>query len=421
MGSDRSGPTRILTRRSARASTNPALSAAPILATQISTAGILPVPRRRRTRVTLPPFDPIRRPSGTRDLGPVVARAERKPQLADLGDFGPATSHGGWDLICDLASPIAVGAEPCYRLGLPRAERAAAERRYTYRWTVRRRTDGGPIWQMVTDVPELRIAAAAPGRYLVEVVALAGGTPTGMRLSLDHDVEHEPETLTAKLQGASRSLAEAMRELVTDLRPYIIGAAAATGPQGITSRCLAAVLFIEVLSRPKAMRERELDEVSALIAARERGDRPSPESGALDRLLGVGQLRPTTAAMAIGAVPWSDQDRNDRRPTRDQIKANYDALPLATKQAIFTRLRWPKSNIAIAATLLSTLKNRANRYPALTRAQFAADPTAVGIVATEYVSGPTLTPAAAARPSGYGSWVWHQMQETLMRQFFDDD
>jgi hypothetical protein len=416
MGSDRSDPTRILTRQSAGASTNP------ILATQLSTAGMLPVPKRRRTRVTvIPPFDPIRRPSGTRDLGMAPVRAERKPQLAGLGDFGPATSHGEWDLICDLASPMAIGAEPCYRLGLPRAERSSAGRCYTYRWTVRRRTDGGPIWQMVTTVPELRIAAAAPGRYLVEVVALASGTPMGVRLSLDHDVELEPETLTAKLQGASTPFADAMRELVTDLRPYIIGAAAATGPRGITSRCLAALLSIEVLSRPKVMRERELDEVGALMAALERGERLSPASGALDRLLGVGQIRPMTAAMVSGAVPWSDQDRNDRRPARDQIKASYEALPLGTKQTIFTQLRWPKSNIAMAATFLSTLKNRANRYPALTRAQFAADPSAVGIVATEYVSGATLTPAAEATPSGYGSWVWHQMQETLMQQFFADD
>ena len=59
--------------------------------------------------------------------------------------------------------------------------------------------------------------------------------------------------------------------------------------------------------------------------------------------------------------------------------------------------------------------------PETVRAQLAADPHAVGIVATEYVSGATHTAAADARPSGYGSWVWHQMQESLMQRFFPDD
>ena len=95
--------------------------------------------------------------------------------------------------------------------------------------------------------------------------------------------------------------------------------------------------------------------------------------------------------------------------------------PAATKRGIFTQLRWPRSNIAMAARLLAALKNRANRFPSLTRAQFAADARAVAIVATEYVGGPTSTPAGEATPSSYGSWVWQQMRETLVQRFFADD
>jgi hypothetical protein len=69
---------------------------------------------------------------------------------------------------------------------------------------------------------------------------------------------------------------------------------------------------------------------------------------------------------------------------------------------------------------LSTLKNRANRYPALTAAQLAADPSAVEVVATEY-AGRVTRPPAVARSSSYGSRVWQQMQGPLMQQFFPDD
>ncbi len=391
-------------------SSEPSVSGAQLLALQLSQSIVMgsPALARRRARVTvLPPLDPIRRPLGTRDVAESLPRGgvELQPGTGfGFGELGQSTSHGAWDLICDLTSPFAVGAEPRYRLGPAGGERSSPDPRSTYRWTVRDRADGRPIWRTVTAAPELRISAAAPGRYVVEVVVLASGTSTGVCLSLDHHVELEPEVLTIGLEGASVAVAGAMRELVNDLRPYIIEAAAATGPHGITARCLAAVLFIEVLSRPKATREIDLD-----------------GPGAHDRTLGVGQIRPVTAAMVTGATPWIDQDRSDRRPARELIQAGYDALAPEAKRAIITRLRWPKSNIAMAARLLSTLKNRANRYPALTRAQLAADPHAVGILATEYVSGATRTPAADARASGYGSWVWHQMQESLMQRFFPND
>ena len=425
MGSDRSHPTRVLRRRAAQPSTEPRASGAQLLALQLSQAmkvGQPEVPRRRARITVLPPLDPIRRPLGTRELSEPRPRSE-EPTHTGFSELGPAVSLGAWDLTCDLPSPIAVGAEPHYRLGMPGGAHASGSaapgsaapgsagslpaspaRRVSYRWTVRDRSDGHPIWRTVTADPELRIAAAAPGRYVVDVVVLGNGSPSGVCLSLDHVVELEPEILTVGLEGSNVAVAQAMRELVNDLRPYVIEAAAATGPCGIPARCLAAVLFIEILSRPKAAREVELDDPDAH-----------------DRPLGVGQIRPMTAAMVMGAAPWIDQDRSDRRPARDLIKAGYDALTPETKRAILTRLRWPKSNIALAAKLLATLKNRPNRYPGLARAQLGNDPGAVGILATEYVSGATHTPAADARPSGYGSWVWHQMQESLMQRFFPND
>jgi hypothetical protein len=399
-----------------------------------SFAAGLPLPPLPRGRIgaTSPPQvprnaapsgpDPMQLAFDALALGSLPVASALTPPVS-WGDLGQCSSGAGRYLICELTSPIAVGTEPCYRLGPPGAERSSTDRLYSYQWTVRRRSDNRQVWQTVTASPEIRITAAAPGEYSVEVVVLSDGTPGDVCLALDQDVKLEAPALTAELGGTSSDVARAMRELVTDLHEYIALAAAATGPRGIPARLLASVLYIEILSRPKASRESELDHAAVLLNApvlTEQGEPALFTTRSPDRPLGVGQIRPMTAAMVLGATPWIDQDRSDRRSGRELMKASYEALPLETKRQIFTHLRWPKSNIGMAARLLAALKNRAHRFPALTGAQLAAEPRAVALLATEYVSGATRTPAMDARPSGYGSWVWQQMQESFMRQFFTD-
>src|SRR5262245_15005482 len=121
------------------------------LTTDVST----PSAQRRRERVVvskerlsvLPPFDPSRLPARTRDLVDVQTRLEGDLPLTSFSEYGQATSHGVRSLICELTSPIAVGSEPRYQLGPRGAERSSADCLYAYRWTVRRRADGRPIWQ----------------------------------------------------------------------------------------------------------------------------------------------------------------------------------------------------------------------------------------------------------------------------------
>ena len=383
-----------------------------------------PLGRRRTPASSIDPLShlgAIDRAFAAIGLGPETSGADEPSPLVEEGELGQVSSRAARTLLCDLSSPIVLGSGPRYRLGPPGAERSSADRLYSYQWTVRRRGDDRPVWQTVTPGPEIRIIAAAPGRYQLEVAVLADGAPSGLRLSLVQDVEVEPAALTTGLRRASAPAAQAMRELVNDLRGYVVEAAVATGEHGVPVRLLAAVLFIEILSRPRPSRERELDELDRMLDALARGERVLFPIGALDRTLGVGQLRPAIAAMVLGATPWIDPEKGgDRRQARDRIRASYDALTLDAKRAIFTRLRWPRSNIAAAARLLSTLKNRPNRYPALTHAQLAADPHAIGVVATEYISGATAAPAADAKPSGYGSWVWQQMQDPLVQRFFPD-
>ena len=86
---------------------------------------------------------------------------------------------------------------------------------------------------------------------------------------------------------------------------------------------------------------------------------------------------------------------------------------------IFTMLRWPKSNIKIAAQLLSKLKNRSNRFPELTANQFDDNYHAASVVASEYNLGPSDSNAEDARPSIYGEAVWNSIKnDKLLKHFF---
>ena len=116
---------------------------------------------------------------------------------------------------------------------------------------------------------------------------------------------------------------------------------------------------------------------------------------------------------------WVDQDREDRDPGREQTEENFAGLDHQTKRNIFTLLRWPESNINTAAQLLTTLKNRPNRYPTLLRVDFVQNENAVGVVASEYNLGPSDSTAAEASPSPYGGWVWDRLNsDRVLSQFF---
>lgn len=154
-----------------------------------SAEGSAPV-QRGRSRAAAASHDPFSREAAL----PIIDEIQRAFEALELGMApgpapAPAPAPVARHLTCDLASPLVVGSAPYYRLE-PAASEVPAHG-YEYRWTVRRRADDYPIWQTVTLVPELRIIAAAPGQYVVEVQTLAGGRPTDLRLSIDHDVEVE--------------------------------------------------------------------------------------------------------------------------------------------------------------------------------------------------------------------------------------
>jgi hypothetical protein len=357
----------------------------------------------------------------------VVHRQQAPPSLASArpmstpSEFGQADASADRVLICDLSSPLVVGSQPRYEV---------VERTYpsdAYIWTVTDRGNGSQVFLQRTTTPVLRITATRAGSFDVTVEAYVNRAPAwGMpvpganrvgRLTLRQDVVAEDPYLTEFAARRDADSAAVSRELINDFRGYIVSAAAATGPTGITERFLAGVLLAEIAQRPKAGREQELAGVDADLRTLEGGGSLAPWSST-NRSLGVGQVRMSTAAMVTGATPWVEQDRADRAPGRRQAEQNYDALTPAQKRQLFDLLRFPKSNIRVVAELLTRLKNRPNRWPALDATAFGGNARAVGVVATEHNQGATNSPAADAEPSDYGRNVWAMMNSEFLMHYF---
>ncbi|NKY38487.1 hypothetical protein [Cellulomonas septica] len=292
----------------------------------------------------------------------------------------------------------------------------------SYRWRLTGRTSGNVYRLVETSVPTLDLLLPGAGvQYRIVCTVLEGTRRVG-------EVWIDQDTAARRIaRGAFDSQdAQAFSELADELRGYVVASAAGTGPQGITALFLASVLRIEIentpvlpLMSPRAARDREIARSAEALAERAAGEAVDPAD--LDRSIGVGQIRPSTAAMVdaeAGGTPWVEQNRDDRGPARTTIQNNYRGLSVAQQRSIHTMLAWPKSNIDTAARLLARLKNRSHRYPGLARADFGTAQRAAEIVATEYNQGGTSTPAAAARPSWYGSAVWAHMQDTAMQSVF---
>jgi hypothetical protein len=122
--------------------------------------------------------------------------------------------------------------------------------------------------------------------------------------------------------------------------------------------------------------------------------------------------------MTLGRTPWIDQDPTNRGPAREQADKNFENLGIGQKSNLFEMLQWPKSNIRVATQTLAKLKNRPNRYPSVNRVDFANDQKAVGVIATEYNSGPTSSDVQSAAPADYGRWAWQNMNDPIIKHFF---
>lgn len=114
----------------------------------------------------------------------------------------------------------------------------------------------------------------------------------------------------------------------------------------------------------------------------------------------------STLAMALGWMPLFEHPRVPKPGNaEDEIKESFMKLTTDQMFELWRRLSWSKSAVGYVANILAHLKNRPNRYPNLSRSDFAADYRAMAIIATEYNMGATNSPESRAGPTWYGDTV----------------
>lgn len=211
-----------------------------------------------------------------------------------------------------------------------------------------------------------------------------------------------------------------IRELVNDFQKFTIEAAKATGPYGISARMLASILYFEIYNTPKSKRNLEIEYVNYIFSVL--GMAGWVVNKFIDKSVGVGQIRLSTAAMSADLLPIKEQSKDNIDEQRKKITAEFNELDFKTKQYLLTQLEWPKSNITYAAQYLAKLKNRTNRYPDLDRKRFSCSEGPVSIIATEYNKGPTTTDFKNANISEYGHGVWNMMENNeIIKNYFPND
>jgi Domain of unknown function (DUF4157) len=352
------------------------------------------------------------------------------PIIMLLGaDSGQQTGSATGTLTADLTSPIVVGRVVRFQTDIqPTASYnppIILRNPYPYYiWKVFDRDTNAKVAEDWSPTNQKKIIYPRIGKFRVECILMdpnKGGTAP---LTLDQDVVAEDPALAGSLSTNS-DYNEAERELVDDFRSYVADAATATGTFGITARFLASILREEMANTNpwfwgsnKNYREEEISDADSSISSKAAGQ--SVPAKDLNRSIGVGQMKLSTAAMVQGLIPWIEADPSNKIPARTQIEVNYSALSTTTMRNIHTALAWPKSNIKLVANLLTKLKNRPTRYSAMTRTAFGTNQRACEIIATEYNIGATNSTEALANPSDYGQRIWSYMSLPLIQNFFSN-
>lgn len=344
---------------------------------------------------------------------------------------GQQSASPAGQLTADLTSPVVVGREVLLQSDIsPTAsfDMARLELRGPYpyyRWKVFDRLTKALVAEDWSATNHRSIAYPRVGQFRVECVLMDPSRGASPSVTIEQDAIAEDPALAGSL-SSNKDYGEAERELVDDFGSYVQDAALGTGTQGVTARFVAAILREEIANTAflpswlgpsnKASRANEISGVSSAIARRAAGQ--SVDVTEINKSIGVGQLRLSTAAMSQGLIPWIEQNPRDKGPARAQIQANFSGLKTTTLADLRDLLAWPKSNIKTVASTLERLKNRSNRYPSLTRSAFGSNQRACEIIATEYNIGATNSPESAANASDYGRRIWGYMSLPILRKFF---
>jgi hypothetical protein len=389
-------------------------------------------------------------------------------------DFGQAVSVPGrtdglteYALVSYITSPVTIGTRQDYVVFVLGVFTAAGNifpiMPTSYRWKVVASPGNWVLGSAETDEGIWNWEARPVGNVTVSVELMDGATVL-TTLQLDQTVRDLNQDVVDHIAANGLSRTDVLHELMIDFYPYIKAAVLASGTTGIPAAMIAACLYQEMLSRfregtpeaavyrksleqavegeekpgwgdyllslePKKAAEvyygREDDRVREVELELIRGF----YDGAIvfrysgGKSLGVGQLRQSTAAMVRGLIPWREwtRDPSNKRSIATQIDDDWSNLTREQKIGLFNLLRFPKTCIRLVGDFLSLLKNRpftrtadastTTRWPTLTRAQLLVNEQAASVIGQEFNIGASTTPAATAKASHYGEFVWRYMHQ----------
>jgi hypothetical protein len=313
-----------------------------------------------------------------------------------------------------------------------------------YRWTVRdsagqpvtvRDSSGQAVTTATTEFGSFSCWYANTGLHTIRVEVMVGGTvaatlemPQMIRtpsfILEDIFAAQDAGSLTGFFLLRDHRSRDVLRELWNDFNLYIEDAADATGLKGVPPRLVAAILARESWARPKRGTSGEIDVVAAGEAWKVRETQHDELATTYDLLgdalpasLGPGQLLQPTVAALEGLITWREGAAAgtiglsiDRKFVQYLNVADFIGLVVLEQVDVFNLARFPKSNIKLVAKLLARLKNRAHRWPDVLRTDVldsanTSPDQLVGIVASEYNIGPTLTHYLAAEENRYGEII----------------
>ena len=225
-----------------------------------------------------------------------------------------------------------------------------------YDWTI-----AGPAGTLTLTTDEGRVAwtPTTAGNYTVQVALRPPGataqTPSIETLALTQEViDTDPDFECLQLIGDERQTPvgepACARRVLYDLLPYITTAASASE---LSARFLAAVIYASLASGkeqhwPKAEPLHPGPKSPGQLVALKGGSEQALYSEKQAR--GVCRIAPEIAALELGMLPGQGS------VTRQKLKDAYKALGNDLKRKVFNLLRFPKSNIKLAAELLVAQK-----------------------------------------------------------------
>lgn len=265
-------------------------------------------------------------------------------------------------------------------------------------------------------------------------------------LTMEQDVIKSFEVVDALMQPTAPGVTdinkfvdagnpETTREIFDNFRIYIEEAAfketdrlmQSGTAEGIPPAFLAAVVYKETIFRPyqftwsrpyiyESNRSKELElaaeEINGLL-----GSGLIPHR---NNTLGVCQIYLPTLAMHLGHITFRELPPTGKDAVHKKIADDYEANIKGsdTETDLYNLLRFPKTNILMAAKILNSLKNRNKRWPDLKFKDIMNNETAIKIIATEYNLGATDSPRDKAGTRPYGEDVLKYTKSHLIKFFF---